>query len=145
MAQVAMVISADETLRGAMMGVVVAEGWTADELAPAGAGAVEGTYDLLIFAPHQQDAGFLVHLSGQPQFAGMPLLWVGEEVSGLPSGSAGIPRIEVLTKLPTMLARAAIGASLVPKSGPAIGVSVVEGNAGFIKPLRPPDDHQSGF
>jgi len=145
MGQVALVVSADEALRSAMMGVLAAEGWTADEVAPAAAADVEPECNLVIFAPHKQDAGFLVHLSGQSEFAEMTRLWVGEETPDLPPGLARIARIEVLTKLPTMLARAAIGASLEPKAAATPGVSVVEGSAGFIKPLRPPGDHQSGF
>jgi hypothetical protein len=145
MGQFALVVSADEALRSAMMGVLAAEGWTAEEVAPAAAADVVAECDLVILAPHKQDAGFLVHLADQSQLAEMTRLWVGEEAPDLPPEMARIARIEVLTKLPTMLARAAIGASLEPKAAATPGISVVEGNAGFIKPLRPPDDHQSGF
>ncbi|MEE2834903.1 MAG: hypothetical protein VYB65_02650 [Myxococcota bacterium] len=143
----AVLLSANRDLRSAIAAVLEREGWRADHLHPATFEPYEDEADLLIVAPSDGDEALLSDLCCHESLEGPPLLWVGNEPPpGLGASLVRISRFEVLTKLPNMLQRAALGVSLVPKGAASQPVAdVVEGQVGFISPLRGPTGGQQDF
>ena len=144
---IAVLVSANRDLRSAIAAVLEQEGWRADHINPATFESYDDDADLLIVAPSQGDEAFLSDLCCHDSLAGPPLLWVGNEAPpGLGASLVRITRFEVLTKLPNMLQRVELGVPLAPKVASNKPVAdVVEGQVGFISPLRGPTGGQQDF
>lgn len=144
---IAVLLSANRDLRSAIAAVLEQEGWRADHINPNTFESYEDDADLLIVAPSEGDEAFLSDLCCHDSLAGPPLLWVGNEPPpGLGAALVRITRFEVLTKLPNMLQRAELGVPLAPKVASNKPVAdVVEGQVGFISPLRGPTGGQQDF
>jgi hypothetical protein len=142
----AVLLSANRDLRSAIAAVLQQEGWQADHLQPGSFEPYQDAADLLIVAPSDGDEAELSELCCDESLAKLPLLWVGNDPPpGLGASLVRINRFEVLTKLPNMLQRAELGVALAPKRQPAAIVDVVEGQVGFISPLRGPTGGQQDF
>ncbi|MEC7750851.1 MAG: hypothetical protein VX405_05010 [Myxococcota bacterium] len=141
MSNKAMIISADRPFYEALAAVIKQEGWTADRMDPAEEDdEIAAPYDLLIFAPTDQDVTQMVQFSCVDSFRDKPLLWVANNAPpGMGAGLTRITRLEVLNRLPTMLSRAALGVSLQPKAEQqAPAVAVKEDGAGAKRELKIP-------
>jgi len=143
----AVLLSANRDLRSAIAAVLEQEGWRADHVQPETFEPYEDQADLLIVAPSGGDEAVLSGLCRHESLVGPPLLWVGNEPPpGLGASLVRITRFEVLTKLPNMLQRAELGVALEPKPAARKPVAdVVEGQVGFISPLRGPTGGQQDF
>ena len=143
MSHKAMIISADRPFFEALAAVIKQEGWTADRMDPAEEDdEIAAPYDLLIFAPTNEDVAQMVQFSCVDSFKDKPLLWVANSAPpGMGAGLTRITRLEVLNRLPTMLSRAALGVSLQPKAEQqAPAVAVKEDGAGAKRELKIPSN-----
>ena len=142
----ALIISANRDLRSALAAVLRQEGWAPDHMNPQDFEPLDDKPDLLIVAPNQGDDGALSELVRDDSLDAIPMLWVGNDPPpGLGANLVRINRFEVLMKLPNMLQRVQLGVPLAPKVEQAGPVDVVEGQAGFMSPLRGPTGGQTDF
>jgi hypothetical protein len=145
-ALLAVILSANRDLRSAIAAVLEQEGWNADHLHPLSFESYEDAADLLMVAPSDGDEAALSDLCCHDSLAGIPLLWVGNEAPPrLGAQLVRITRFDVLTKLPNMLQRAELGVPLAPQRAPQPVADVVEGQVGFVSPLRGPTGGQQDF
>ena len=142
----AVILSANRDLRSAIAAVLEQEGWRADHVHPHSFEPYEDEADLLIVAPSDGDEADMSELCCHDSLASLPLLWVGNEAPPrLGANLVRINRFDVLTKLPNMLQRAELGVPLAPKRSNQPVADVVEGQVGFLSPLRGPTDGQQDF